>query len=144
MLDPGFAVRRVQVDVGEPHVVQPPLAEHGQLAVQVLADPRDLALGDPGVRAQGLDQVVDRSRGHAVDVGLHDDGEQGLVDPAAPFQQDGEETARPQLGDAQPQVAGLGGEGLLPVAVAQGGARVGVLVPFGSDPGRGLGLDQLL
>jgi len=48
VLDPGLAVGRVQIDVREADVVQWPDAERGQLAVQVLADPRDLALGDPG------------------------------------------------------------------------------------------------
>ncbi|MEY9842843.1 DNA-binding transcriptional MocR family regulator [Streptacidiphilus sp. EB103A] len=41
-------------------------------------------------------------------------------------------------------VPGLGGERLVAVPVAQRGAGVGVLVPLGADPGRGLGLDQLL
>lgn len=53
-------VRRVQIHVGGPDVVQGPRTERGQLGVQVGADPRDLALGDPAVRAKGLDQLIGR------------------------------------------------------------------------------------
>lgn len=144
VLDPGLAVGRVQIDVREADVVQGPGTERGQLAVQVLADPRDLALGYPGVRAEGLDQVVDRPRGHAVHVSLHDDRVQGLVDAAASLQQGGEEAARPELGDREVQIAGLGAERLVAVAVAKRSARLGVLVPLRADPDCGLGLDQLL
>jgi hypothetical protein len=42
-----------------------------------------LSGGDPGV------VVVDLARGDSVQVGLHDHPEQGLVDPAAPFEQAG-------------------------------------------------------
>jgi hypothetical protein len=144
VLDPRFAVGRVQVDVGEAGVVQRPGAERDELVVQVLADAGDLALGDPGVRTEGLDQVVDRTRGDAVDVGLHDDRVQGLVDPAPPLQKRGEEAARAQLGDRQVQVAGLGAERLVPVSVTKRGTAVGVLVPLSADPRGDLGLDQFL
>ncbi|PKT67132.1 hypothetical protein CW362_42100 [Streptomyces populi] len=42
------------------------------------------------------------------------------------------------------QVAGLGAEHLVAVAVAERGARLGVLVSLRADPGRGLGPGQLL
>lgn len=45
--------------------------------VQDLADPRDLAPGDP-VDPERLDQVVHLAGGHALDVGLDDDGLQRL------------------------------------------------------------------
>lgn len=48
------------------------LPEGVQLFVQVRADPGDLALRHPRVRAEGIDQVVDRPGGDAVDVGFHD------------------------------------------------------------------------
>jgi hypothetical protein len=57
MLDAGLAVGRVQVDVGEADVVQGAGAEGGERFVETCADPRDLALGDAGVRAQGFDQA---------------------------------------------------------------------------------------
>jgi hypothetical protein len=144
VLDARLAVGGVEVHVREPDVVERPGAERDQLGVEVGADPGDLALGDPGVRAECLDQVVDRAGGDAVDVGFHDDGVEGLVDPAAPFEQGWEEGAGAQLGDGQVQVAGLGGEGLVPVSVAQCHAGIGVLVPSRSDPGGGLGFDQFL
>lgn len=43
-------------------------------------DPGHLALGYPGVRVEPLLQVVDRAGGDAVDVCLHDDRVEGLVD----------------------------------------------------------------
>jgi len=54
------------------------------------------------------------------------------------------EAAGTQFGDGQVEVAGLRGQRLAAVPVAVGGAGLGVLVPLGADPGRGLGLDQLL
>jgi putative transposase len=42
-----------------------------------------------------------------VDVGVHDDGIHGLVDPAPSLQQAREEASRLQLGDREVQVAGL-------------------------------------
>lgn len=125
-------------------MVQGAGAEGGQRLVELGADARDLAFGDAGVRAQGLDQVVDRAGGHAVDVDLDDDRVQGLVDAAAALQQAGEEAAAAELGDREVQVAGGGGQGLVAVAVAVVGTRVGVLVPLGADPRARLGLDQFL
>jgi hypothetical protein len=75
-------------------------------------------------------------------VGLHDDGEQGLVDPPAPLQQRGEERPRAELGDAQLQVTGGGGQQPGPVAVALGQALWAALMGAGADHGRELGLDQ--
>ena len=43
-------------------------------------------------------------------IGLHDDRHQGPVDPAARLQQRREERPLPQLGDAQLDIAGLGGQ----------------------------------
>nr|WP_297496005.1 hypothetical protein [Pseudonocardia sp.] len=57
------------------------------LGVEIRANPRHLALGDPGVRAQGFDQVVDLAGGHAVQVGLHHHREQRLIHPAAALEQ---------------------------------------------------------
>lgn len=67
-----------------------------------------------------------------MDVGFHDHGVEGLVDPA------------PALPDRELQVADSYGEGLVPVPVATCGASPGVFAPSGADPRGGLGLDQFL
>jgi hypothetical protein len=68
---PRLAVGRIQEHIRERLSGQGPVGERGHLVVEVGADPGHLGLGDPGVRAPGLDRVVDRPRGHAVQVGLH-------------------------------------------------------------------------
>lgn len=72
----------IERDIGEADVIQRAGAERIELFVEVRADPGDLALRYAGVRAEGFDQVVDRAGGDAVDVCLHDDRVEGLVDPA--------------------------------------------------------------
>lgn len=101
-------------------------------------------LPDPAVRSQCLDQVVDQAGGDAVDVGLHDHRIESLVDPAPAFEQALEEAACPEFGDRQVQVAGLRGQRLVPVSVAQRDACGSVLIPLCADRRGGLGLDQLL
>jgi hypothetical protein len=144
MPDAGLEIGGIQIDVGEAGVVQRPGAERRQGLVQVGADPRDLGLGDSGVGSEGFDQVIDGAGGHAVDIGLHDDRVQSLVDAPASLQQHRVEAAGTQLGDGQFQVTCGGGERLVPVAVAVGGARVGSLGPLSADLRGGLGLDQFL
>ena len=56
----------------------------------------------------------------------------------------GKKLARPQFRDREFRVAGLRGHGLLAVAVAPGGAGVGVFAPLGADLRSGLRLDQFL
>ena len=77
-----------------------PFEEGLHLAVDLLAQPRDLALGD-AAHAHGLDQVVDRARRDALDVGLLDDGGERLLGHAARFQEAREVGALPELRDAQ-------------------------------------------
>jgi len=60
-----------------------------EVAVHLRADPRDLGLGDPGIRSKRLDEIVDLPGGHPMDVGLHDNGVEGLVDPPPAFQNRG-------------------------------------------------------
>ena len=79
-----------------------------------------------------------------VDVGLHDDGVEGLVDASAGLEDGREEAAAAQLGDGQLHVAGLGGEHPRAVPVALVGAVIAALVAPGTDQGRHFGLDQLL
>jgi hypothetical protein len=63
--------------------------------VEVGADPRDLAPADAAVGTERADQVVDLAGDDPVQIRLHDHREQRLVDPAAPFQQRGEERSDP-------------------------------------------------
>ncbi len=65
-------------------------------------------------------------------IGLHHHGEQRLVDPAAPFQQRGEERAGPQLRDPQLQIPRGRGQDAGAGAVALGGADLGALVRAGA------------
>ena len=79
-----------------------------------------------------------------MDIGLHDDGVEGLVDAPAGLEDGGEEAAAAQFGDGQLHVAGLGGERARTVSVALVGAVIAALVAPGTDQGRHFGLDQLL
>jgi len=114
-------VGRVEPHIDERLMIQPAAAEHGHVVVDGLADPADRRLAHPGVAAQRLDQVVDLAGGGAGDVGAHDHRPQRLVDPAAGFEQLGEEAALPQLGDADLHVPGRRGHQLGAVPVAQVG-----------------------
>jgi len=98
VVDLGLAVGGVEGDVREVLLTQRPVAEGGDFGVEVLADPRDLAFGDPRIRAEGLDQVVDLAGGGAVQIGLHHHREQALIDPAAPLVQSGKNDPERSLG----------------------------------------------
>jgi hypothetical protein len=93
----GLEVGGVQEQVREGGVRKRAGPEAGDLGVQLATDPADLGLGDPGVHAQGLDQVVDLAGGGAVHVGLHHHRQQGPVGAAAGLQQRREERPLPQL-----------------------------------------------
>jgi hypothetical protein len=124
VVHPALQVGGVQEDVRELDVGEAPGPEGGHLGVQLPADPAHLGLGDPAVHPEGRHQVVDLPGRHAVDVGLHDHGEQGPVDPPPPFQQGREERALAELRDLQLQVAGLGRQRPGPVPVALGRAAL--------------------
>ncbi len=91
---------------------------------------------------KGGHQVVDLAGGHPVHVGLHDHRPQGPVYAPAWLQQGGEERAGPQLGDAQVDVAGLGGHEASAPTVAVGGAGLGSLIAACADGLVSLGFDQ--
>jgi len=55
----GLAIGGVHEHIRELLAGQRPLGERLDFGVQVGADPRDLALADPAIRAKGSDQVVD-------------------------------------------------------------------------------------
>ena len=120
VVDAGLAVGGVQEHVWERHARQRAVPERGDLGIQVGADPRHLALADPGVGAQRLDQVIDLPGGRAVQVGLHDHRGHRLIDTAAAFQQRREGRPRAQRRDLQLQVAGGRGQRPRPVAFALG------------------------
>jgi hypothetical protein len=86
--------------------------------------------------------VVDLAGGHAVQVGLHHNREQRLVDAAAPLQQRREERAGAQLRDPQLQIPDRHGQGARAVSVALRRAGLGALMGCGADHRGQLGFDQ--
>jgi len=130
--------------VGELDVVQRPVPEGVEVPVELGADAGHLAAADPRRNTEGGDQVIHLPCGDAVDVGLHDHGEQGPVDAAPPFEQRREERPGPQLGDLQLEVPGGGGQQTLAVPVALGGAGIAPLVRAGADHRGRFGFDQLV
>ncbi len=84
--DPALDVRGVAKHVRELDMAERPAPERVEVGVELRADPRHLALGDPRLKAQRPDQVVDLAGAHPVHVGLHHHREQGPVDPAAPLE----------------------------------------------------------
>lgn len=79
-----------------------------------------------------------------MEIGLHHDRVEGLVDAAAPLQQGGEERPGAELGDLQVQVAGGGRERPGPGAVSLGRAGVGAFEWSGADESGRFGVDELL
>src|SRR5205814_9242359 len=77
-----------------------PFEEGLHLAVDLFAQPRDLALGD-AAHAHGSDQIVDLARRDALHVGLLDDGGERLLGHAARFQEAREVGALAELWDTQ-------------------------------------------
>ena len=96
--------------------------------------------GDVALGVQGRDQGINLAGGDATDVGLHDHRVQGLIDPAAGFEDRGEEAARAQFRDLQGQISHLGGQGAGPVAEP----LLGALMAVRTEEGGNFQLDQLL
>src|SRR6266576_3127757 len=105
-------IGRVQPDIG-PFAFERPVEEARDLAVDLAAQPRYLALGDAG-HAHRPDQFVDRAGRDALDVGLLDDRRQRLLGQAARLEEAWKIAALAQLGDAQLNRPGAG----LPITVA--------------------------
>ncbi len=78
------------------------------------------------------------------DVGLHDHGVQGLVEPTARLEDRGQEAAGAQFGDQQVEVPHLGGEGAGPVAISVAEPFLAALMAVSPQNGGYLQLDQLL
>ena len=62
VIHPGLAIRRIQEHLRECHGSQVAAGERTDFEVQVGADARHFGLGDPGVGAEGLDEVIDFPR----------------------------------------------------------------------------------
>jgi hypothetical protein len=138
VVDAGPAIPGVEEHVPVGGVLQRPVPERGDLGVEILADPAHLGLADTGVRSEGLDQVVDLAGAHAMQMGLHDDREQDLVDPPAALQQAREERPGPQLRDPQFQVSRRGRQRPGTGSVADRRAGLGALPGPGADHALGL------
>ena len=137
-------VGRVEPHVHERLVIQPAVAQHGDVVVDRLADPAHGRLGHARVAAECFDQIVDLADRGAGDVGGHDHRPQRLVDPPARLEQLREEAAASQLGDRDLDVTRAGRHQLGAVSVAQIRAQRGPLTRLRADPSGQLGLDQLL
>ena len=109
---PHLHVGRVDPQV-RPVALQRPLQERLDPAVDLLAPPGDLALGDAG-HPHRLDQVVDRPRRDTLDVRLLNDGGERLLRHPTRLEEARKVAALAQLRDAQLDGAGAG----LPAAVA--------------------------
>jgi len=144
VIDPGLAVGGVEKDIREPLIGQRPVAKRPHLGVQIRADPRNLALGDARIRTKGLDQIIDLASGGAVQVSLHHHCKQALIDPATPLQQRRKERPTAQLGDAQLQITGDGGQRARPRPIALIGPRIGALMRAGADHRGQFGIDERL
>ncbi len=127
VVDAGLDVGGVEEQV-ETGVVQRTGPEGVQLFVQVRVDPGHLTLRYPGVRAQGLDPVIDRPGGHAVDVGFHDDRVESLVDARRRSRRLGKKLPA-RVSGSRARGRRASGHRLLAVSVAPGGAGVGVFAP---------------
>ncbi len=128
-----------QVGVG---ALQRPGPERFDVLVEGLADPADLALGDP--EPEALDELVDAAGRDAADIGLLDDRQQRLLRAPAGLQEAREVAAAAQLGDLQLDRArpGLPLPGPVAVAMRQPVIRA-ALAQLGTDQLGNLALHQL-
>ena len=97
--------------------VQRPVAPSSDQLVELLADPRDLRLGD-ALDAHRSGDLIDPPGGHALHIAGHDHAGQRPLGPPARLQDRGEEAAGTQLGDLQLDRADPGVPVAGPVAVA--------------------------
>ncbi len=88
--------------------VERPVAERGDLLVEMLGHRADLGLRHLG-DAEGFGELLDPARGNAQQVGGGDHTDQGLLGPAAALEEPAREvTALTQLGDGEFDGAGAG------------------------------------
>ncbi len=124
-------VQRIQPQVGIAGF-QRPVAEGGHHLVQVPAQAGDLALVH-AAQPQALDQLVDLARADAGDVGLLDNGHQGLLCSPSGLQEARVVDSLPQLGNAQRDLSDARLPGALPETVALRDAFRATLVTFSAD-----------
>src|SRR2546423_5621332 len=105
-------IGRVQPDIG-PFALERTVEEGCDLAVDLAAQPRYLALRDAG-HAHRTDQLVDRAGRHALDIGLLDHRGQRLLGQPARLEKARKIAALAQLWDAQLNRPGAG----LPITLA--------------------------
>lgn len=104
---PDFEVCRIQQQIGLRALERP--GQEGVHSLVVLgAEAADLALRHPAC-AHGLDQIIDRARREAMNIGLLDHDHQRLLGSPPRLEEGGEVAARPELGDLQhdPACAGI-------------------------------------
>src|SRR5262249_43011649 len=119
------------------------VAKRLDLLVEPLADPRDLALGDPD--PERLDHLVDLPSRDTGDVGLLHDRDQRLLTALARLEETGEVGAAADLRDRQLDLAGARRPRTRSVAVAVGEPLLRhPLAEAGADQLRHLRLHQLL
>tara|TARA_B100000686_G_C16657923_1_gene899238 strand:+ start:401 stop:985 length:585 start_codon:yes stop_codon:yes gene_type:complete len=114
-------VERVEPDVRIPHL-QSSRPESGNLLIQALSHPADLALGE-ALGAHRLDELLDFACGDAQDIGFASDLNKSLFPALARLEEAGKVGALASLGDAQVKRAKAGFEGALAIAVAISGTR---------------------
>src|SRR5262249_46302467 len=131
----------VQPEIGVA-ALERPVAERLHLLVEALADPRDLALGDP--QPQRLDQLVDLPRRDAGDIGLLHDRDQRLLAAFARLQERREIAAPTNLRDRELDLASPGRPAAGPVAVAVSKPLRTPLTMLGTNQLRDLRFHQLL
>ncbi|KAJ8138817.1 hypothetical protein OY671_007970, partial [Metschnikowia pulcherrima] len=117
---PHFEIGGIDPDIG-PVTLDRSFEERFHTNVDLFAEPAHSALGD-AAHAHGSNQIIDRACRYASDVGLSDDGSQRLLRHPARFEEAGEITALPELGDAQLDGAGTGLPIAIPIAVASNAA----------------------
>lgn len=85
--DAGFAVGGVKEHVGKRSVRQVTAAECFRVRVQLLADPRHLRLRNARIRAECFHEVIDFPCGYSVNIRLHYDRVERVIDTSSPLQQ---------------------------------------------------------
>lgn len=137
-------VGSVEPHVHEPDVIQPAGAQHGDVGVDLSADPRHGRLRDARVTTERLHEVVDLAGRGASDVRRHDHRPQRPIDPPARLEQFREVAPRSQLRDPDLDITRRGRQQLRAVSVALRRALRGALARRRADLGRQIGLDQFL
>ena len=144
LAQPAMEVGGIEVNVGVAGLLQEPVHEGLHLFVDVLTEATQLRLGDGALHPKSSQQGIHFAGGDPTDVGLHDNGVEGLVHPAAGFQDRGQEAPTATFGDQQVDVAHLGGQAAGSVTVAVAEPLLTALVGLCADHGSDLELDQLL